>query len=65
MMMMNVCDTGAIKFGDKLANETSQELLSSLASCDLPFQCAHGRPSIAPLISLRQLKMTLAEKVST
>ncbi|KAH9496180.1 hypothetical protein Btru_012215 [Bulinus truncatus] len=43
---------GAVKFGDILSKEECQSLLSSLASCDLPFQCAHGRPSVAPLVDL-------------
>ncbi|XP_070181587.1 uncharacterized protein [Littorina saxatilis] len=54
---------GAIKFGDTVSVSTCQELLSSLSSCDLPFQCAHGRPSIAPLISLRQLKLAASDNV--
>ncbi|KAI8784610.1 DNA mismatch repair protein Mlh3 [Biomphalaria glabrata] len=43
---------GAVKFGDSLSTKECQDLLSSLALCDLPFQCAHGRPSIAPLVDL-------------
>ena len=42
----------AIKFGDTLTKEDCEELLASLSGCDLPFQCAHGRPSISPLIVL-------------
>ncbi|XP_076464022.1 uncharacterized protein LOC143296124 [Babylonia areolata] len=53
---------GAIKFGDRLAMSTCHELLSSLSTCDLPFQCAHGRPSIAPLISLTQLRHAAPEE---
>ncbi|XP_067680769.1 DNA mismatch repair protein Mlh3-like [Haliotis asinina] len=46
---------GAIKFGDSLTLSQCRELLESLAECDLPFQCAHGRPSVMPLLSLQQL----------
>lgn len=46
---------GAIKFGDGLQLKECEELVSSLSVCSLPFQCAHGRPSLAPLISLRLL----------
>ena len=60
----NCICAGAIKFGDKLAMSTCKELLSSLSSCDLPFQCAHGRPSTVPLISLTELAHTLPDKVS-
>ncbi|KAL8611175.1 hypothetical protein ACOMHN_064465 [Nucella lapillus] len=52
---------GAIKFGDSLSLSTCRELLSSLSSCDLPFQCAHGRPSIAPILSLTQLRQAAPE----
>uniref|UniRef100_T2M389 DNA mismatch repair protein Mlh3 n=1 Tax=Hydra vulgaris TaxID=6087 RepID=T2M389_HYDVU len=47
---------GAIKFGDKLSLKTCQNLMKELSQCDLPFQCAHGRPSVAPLFKLNQLK---------
>ncbi|XP_033735862.1 uncharacterized protein LOC117324223 [Pecten maximus] len=48
---------GAIKFGDQLSVEECKELLVSLSLCDLPFQCAHGRPSIMPLLELDKLKL--------
>ena len=35
--------TGAIKFGDKLTREECEALVASLANCQFPFQCAHGR----------------------
>ncbi|OWF50497.1 uncharacterized protein LOC110450333 [Mizuhopecten yessoensis] len=47
---------GAIKFGDQLSVDECEELLSSLAQCDLPFQCAHGRPSIMPLLEMDKLQ---------
>lgn len=46
---------GAIKFGDALTREECGNLLQSLSLCDLPFQCAHGRPSVMPLISTDKL----------
>ena len=42
----------AIKFGDSLDLDACQRLLDGLARCDLPFQCAHGRPTIAPVVQL-------------
>ena len=42
----------AIMFGDILDNERCKELIASLAECDLSFICAHGRPSIVPLIDM-------------
>uniref|UniRef100_A0AAR2L153 MutL C-terminal dimerisation domain-containing protein n=1 Tax=Pygocentrus nattereri TaxID=42514 RepID=A0AAR2L153_PYGNA len=46
---------GAIKFNDLLSKEECRSLVGSLASCQLPFQCAHGRPSIVPLVNLLHL----------
>ncbi|XP_696739.6 DNA mismatch repair protein Mlh3 isoform X5 [Danio rerio] len=47
---------GAIKFNDVLNKEECCSLVSSLSSCRLPFQCAHGRPSIVPLADLHHLE---------
>ncbi|KAM3594471.1 uncharacterized protein V6R79_008463 [Siganus canaliculatus] len=46
---------GAIKFNDILTRDECHSLVASLSSCQLPFQCAHGRPSIAPLVDLLHL----------
>jgi len=43
---------GAIKFGDKLTHRQCVQLVQELATCALPFQCAHGRPSIVPLVNI-------------
>lgn len=40
----------AIMFGDWLSVSQCQELIQQLQYCKLPFQCAHGRPSIVPLV---------------
>ena len=40
---------GAIMFGQKLEAEDCRRLLADLALCEVPFQCAHGRPSCATL----------------
>jgi DNA mismatch repair ATPase MutL len=42
----------AIMFGDRLTNQQCQRLISDLAKCDFAFICAHGRPSVIPLIDL-------------
>lgn len=39
-------------FNDLLSNEECVELISRLSQCAFPFQCAHGRPSMAPLVDL-------------
>lgn len=42
----------AIKFGDFLTEAQCLSLLIRLAKCGNPFNCAHGRPSIAPIADL-------------
>jgi DNA mismatch repair protein MLH3 len=46
---------GAIKFGDSLTLKECSDLINSLSKCNLPFQCAHGRPSLVPVIDLQLL----------
>ncbi|XP_041827985.1 DNA mismatch repair protein Mlh3 isoform X2 [Melanotaenia boesemani] len=46
---------GAIKFNDTLSRDECCSLVASLSSCQLPFQCAHGRPSIVPLVDILHL----------
>ena len=45
----------AIMFGDELTHDHCSELISSLSLCKLSFICAHGRPSVAPLLHLNGL----------
>uniref|UniRef100_A0AAV1VF58 MutL C-terminal dimerisation domain-containing protein n=1 Tax=Peronospora matthiolae TaxID=2874970 RepID=A0AAV1VF58_9STRA len=42
----------AIMFGDRLSMTQCQELIEELKTCHLPFQCAHGRPSVVPLAEI-------------
>ncbi|KAM3919934.1 DNA mismatch repair protein Mlh3 isoform 2-T3 [Leptodactylus fuscus] len=46
---------GAVKFNQSLTVDECCHLMQSLAQCSLPFQCAHGRPSILPLADLQHL----------
>lgn len=41
---------GAIKFGDLLTKAQMSNFLDQLSKCKLPFQCAHGRPTVMPLL---------------
>ncbi|GIY58484.1 DNA mismatch repair protein Mlh3 [Caerostris darwini] len=52
---------GAVKFGDPLNLSQCEDLLGALSKCKLPFQCAHGRPSIAPILDLNKIE-TLRKK---
>jgi DNA mismatch repair protein MLH3 len=42
----------AIMFNDKLNRAECEDLLRRLSHCAFPFQCAHGRPSMVPLVDL-------------
>lgn len=43
---------GAIMFNDVLDREQATRLVSDLSACQFLFQCAHGRPSLVPLVRL-------------
>jgi DNA mismatch repair protein MLH3 len=45
----------AVMFGDALGPAECEALLVRLAACAVPFQCAHGRPSLFPLADMRAL----------
>ncbi|TVY28348.1 DNA mismatch repair protein [Lachnellula hyalina] len=47
----------AIMFNDELSREQCELLVRKLAGCMFPFQCAHGRPSLIPLVNLAGLRM--------
>ncbi|KAM8737856.1 DNA mismatch repair protein Mlh3 isoform 2-T5 [Acanthopagrus schlegelii] len=54
-VLASIACHGAIKFNDSLSRDECCSLVASLSSCKLPFQCAHGRPSIAPLVDILHL----------
>jgi DNA mismatch repair protein MLH3 len=54
----------AIMFNDELSKEQCQTLVSNLASCKFPFQCAHGRPSLVPLVNLWRVEMGAREQAN-
>jgi DNA mismatch repair protein MLH3 len=43
---------GAIMFGETLELDRCSKIIDGLRSCNFPFQCAHGRPSIVPLFDI-------------
>ncbi|KAL5636698.1 hypothetical protein ACGC1H_000607 [Rhizoctonia solani] len=49
---------GAIMFNDPLDQRQCQRLIMQLGETVFPFQCAHGRPSIAPLLRLDNISST-------
>ncbi|XP_022909153.2 DNA mismatch repair protein Mlh3-like isoform X2 [Onthophagus taurus] len=46
---------GAIKFGRQLTQVESEKYMKMLSKCQLPFQCAHGRPTLYPILVLSPL----------
>ena len=42
----------AIMFNDELSVDDCKALVRNLADCIFPFMCAHGRPSMVPLVDL-------------
>lgn len=51
LLNSRACRT-AIMFNDILSVDECQQLVSQLAQCVFPFQCAHGRPSMVPLLDM-------------
>ena len=44
----------AIMFNDELSMAEAESLVRRLVLCDFPFQCAHGRPSMVPIVEVAQ-----------
>jgi DNA mismatch repair protein MLH3 len=51
----------AIMFNDTLSMGECKALLGRLAECAFPFQCAHGRPSMVPLVDMGNQQVDEAE----
>ncbi|GKZ49271.1 DNA mismatch repair protein [Aspergillus brasiliensis] len=51
LLNSRACRT-AIMFNDVLDKNECQSLVRRLADCVFPFQCAHGRPSMVPILEL-------------
>ncbi|KAL0940416.1 vacuolar membrane protein [Colletotrichum truncatum] len=47
----------AIMFNDVLSNDECKGLVQKLSRCAFPFQCAHGRPSMVPLVDIQSLNV--------
>ena len=46
----------AIMFGDSLSDRQCINMISELSKCDMSFMCAHGRPSVVPLVDLSMIE---------
>ncbi|KAF7171437.1 hypothetical protein CNMCM5623_003795 [Aspergillus felis] len=60
LLNSRACRT-AIMFNDALTTEECESLIGRLARCVLPFQCAHGRPSMIPILDLREGEESLGK----
>jgi DNA mismatch repair protein MLH3 len=61
LLNSRACRT-AIMFNDVLSLDECRNLVRRLATCVFPFQCAHGRPSMVPLVDLRGTDVGDAEE---
>lgn len=58
LLNSRACRT-AIMFNDALTHEECMVFISQLATCAFPFQCAHGRPTMVPIVNLPSTDTTL------
>jgi DNA mismatch repair protein MLH3 len=42
-------------FNDELSHDECRSLVNKLAGCVFPFMCAHGRPSMVPIVDLEMV----------
>ncbi|GIM03672.1 hypothetical protein Vretimale_8173 [Volvox reticuliferus] len=61
VLRSKACRT-AIMFGDSLTRGQCAALLAQLRNTQLWMQCAHGRPTVAPLVHLPTLRAVLARR---
>ena len=55
----------AIMFGDTLTDSQCRNMILDLSKCDMSFMCAHGRPSVVPLIDLNMIDVNNAANDNT
>ena len=55
LLNSRACRT-ATMFNDVLTYEECTDLISRLATCAFPFQCAHGRPTMVPILNLPSIE---------
>lgn len=58
ILKYKACKT-AIKFNDKLTHESCIKLINGLKETRNCFSCAHGRPTMVPLLNIKELKKHL------
>lgn len=63
MLSSRACRS-AIMFNDELSKERCDVLVKKLADCAFPFQCAHGRPSLVPVVDLGRVENVGVSRIS-
>ncbi|RKP00739.1 hypothetical protein CXG81DRAFT_19356 [Caulochytrium protostelioides] len=51
-LLRSIACRSAVMFGTSLTPTEQRALVGNLGRCGFPFQCAHGRPSLVPLLVL-------------
>lgn len=46
---------GAVKFNTVLSHTECRDMMDSLCKTNMPFQCAHGRPSVVPVADISRI----------
>ena len=62
-ILASVACRNAYMFGERLTLEQGQDLLRNLKATQLCFSCAHGRPTMVPLVDLAVLHGSIAEGI--
>ena len=63
MLTSRACRS-AVMFNDVLSIAEAETMISRLAQTNLPFQCAHGRPSMVPLLDLGEAVDPVSEELA-
>jgi hypothetical protein len=61
MLKSKACRS-AIMFGDELSEQQCVQLVQQLQATQLCFQCAHGRPTMAPVVDLKALSAAASSR---
>lgn len=52
----------AVMFGSTINKEQSRKLIKDVMKCKYPFQCAHGRPTLVPILLLNETERVCTKR---
>lgn len=61
-VLASIACRSAVMFGDRLDPQQGQAVVENLKATRLSFQCAHGRPTVAPLIDMGNFRTAALEQ---